>query len=317
MHPPFITVRELTRCFRLPKGQQLVANDHLSFEVYPSEIFGLLGPNGAGKTTLVRQLLGLIRPTSGAVLIEGIDVVRDPNRVKRMAGFLPQSGTPMRTVSVERALRYTGCLRGQPEREARRQAVELLECLGLVKEARRDVGTLSGGQSRLVSVGMALMGKPRLLILDEPTNELDPQNRRVVWDMLDELNRKEHVTCILVTHNVLEAERVVHRVGIMTKGQFVAIGSPGEIKSQFSNLIRVEISLKEVEASRAAPQMAALSSLGRVERTPTGYRVFVASEQVSAAVDTILRRIGYDAIDDFKIAPPSLEDAYLGLEHTQ
>jgi ABC-type multidrug transport system ATPase subunit len=314
VRPPSITIRELTKVFRQHRKQQVVANDHLSLEIYSGEIFGLLGPNGAGKTTLVLQLLGLTRPTSGSIYVENIDVLKHPNQVKSIAGFLPQSGVPMRTVSVEQALRYTGCLRGQPEREARQQARQLIERLGLVDQARQDVHTLSGGQMRLVNFGMALMGKPRLLILDEPTNELDPENRRLVWDMLHELNDEARVTCILVTHNVLEAERVVHRVGIMNKGQFVAVGSPGAIKGRYSSLIRIEISLKDGVAQPLPAGLAGLSSLGSLEQTRNGYRLYLPSEQVSTGVDIILNQIGPDYIDDFKVAPPSLEDAYLALE---
>lgn len=307
-----VTVRNLTKTYPNKKGAPILANDSLSFEVNRGEMFGLLGPNGAGKTTLVMQLLGLIRPTSGEICVEDVDVVRTPERVKPLVGFLPQSGLPMRFISVERALRYTGRLRGQNEAAARQQAVELMSELGLTKDAHRDVNTLSGGATRLVNLAMALMGEPRLLVLDEPTNELDPRNRRVIWEMLDQLNTMRGVTCILVTHNVHEADRVVHRVGVMHGGHLVAIGTPGEIKSQLGGAVRLEFRLKDPEEWIAPDSFPELGTIESVH--PGEYRLYMRPDSVGRGVDTVLNGIGMDHFDDFRIAPPSLEDAYLALE---
>src|SRR5262245_31451161 len=129
-NPIAIQVEHLTRLYSA-KGQVIRANDDLSFEVRRGEIFGLLGPNGAGKTTLISQLLGLLAPTSGIIWVEDIDVVRNPEAIKQMSGFLPQTGLPMRFVEVERALRYTGRLRGQSEADAKQQSQSLMKELGL------------------------------------------------------------------------------------------------------------------------------------------------------------------------------------------
>ncbi len=217
----------------------------------------------------------------------------------------------MRFISVERALRYTGRLRGQNDTAARQQAAALMSELGLTKDAARDVNTLSGGATRLVNLAMALMGDPHLLVLDEPTNELDPRNRRVIWEMLDYLNTTRGVTCILVTHNVHEAERVVHRVGIMHSGHLIAIGTPGEIKSKLGGAVRLEFRLKDPD-EQIAPD--SFPHLGTVECIHPGeYRLYLPHDQVGSGVDTVLSGIGMEHFDDFRIAPPSLEDAYLAL----
>ncbi len=231
-----VDVQHLTRHYpsRARNTPPVVANDDLSFHVLRGECFGLLGPNGAGKTTLISQLLGILAPTSGQIWVGGVDMVRAPQHGKQLIGYLPQHGLAMRSVEVERALRYTGRLRGQSEADARAQVREILEELELAPYASRSVNQLAGGMARLAYFAMALMGRPPILILDEPTNELDPQKRKLIWDVLARRNREQGTTCILVTHNVLEAEKVLQRVGVMQHGRMIAVGTPGELKQRAS-----------------------------------------------------------------------------------
>lgn len=313
---PSIQVQHLTRVYpaRGREKRPVVANDDLSFEVRRGEIFGLLGPNGAGKTTLVNLLLGLLRPTSGSIWLEGIDVVQHPEQVKRLIGFLPQTGLPMRYVEVERALHYTGRLRGQTEADARWQSRLLLEELGMTEYAHRYVNKLSGGMLRLTNFAMSLMGQPQVLVLDEPTNELDPHKRRLVWEMIARLNREQGVTCILVTHNVLEAEKVIQRVAVMHQGRIIALGTPGELKLRAGGQVRLELQLKEGDALRSE-DAALLATLGRVEELRPGqYRLYLPPQRVAAATDLVVNQIGLARLDDFRLAPPSLEDVYLELD---
>lgn len=312
MEPFAINVNDLTYIY--PGKKPLVANDRISFAVPRGEIFGLLGPNGAGKTTLVMQILGLLRPTSGSLYVDGVDVTKHPDQVCRRIGFLPQSGIPMRYIEIERALYFTGRLRGQSHHDARQQAHALLDTFEIGSEAKQYVNDLSGGMLRLVNFAMALMGHPRLLILDEPTNELDPIHRRQVWDTIADLNRTEGVTCILVTHNLLEAEQVVQRVAIMRAGRFVALGTPHEMKLSASSKVRLEFQLKAAAAIPAELQ-AALSTMGTLAvLQPGSYSVALAPETVALAAEMVINHIGLADLDDFRVSPPSLEDAYMNLE---
>ncbi len=312
--PLAVDVRDLTKRFKSGKSETL-ANDALSLQIKRGEVFGLLGPNGAGKTTLVLQVLGLLTPTSGSITVEGVDVVAHPEQVKTLAGYMPQTRLAMHNIEVERALYITGRLRGLADGVARKQAEELIEHLELGEHRRKFVSRLSGGLTRVAAFALALMGKPRLVVFDEPTNELDPVRRRVVWDTIRDLNRRRDVTCIVVTHNVLEAERVVERVAMVDHGRVVALGTPGELKARLGEEVRLEVVLKPEVAQhgRLEPARERLATLGTVvDLRPGHYAVFIHRHGVGGAVDALLRDME-GMLDDFRLAPPSLEDVYIHL----
>lgn len=309
-----ISVRHLSRHFDTGQQGTVIANDDLCFEVPRGSVFGILGENGAGKTTLVHQLLGLLQPTSGEIWMEGVDVGRFPDRVKPLVGFLPQSAVPLRYVDVRHALEFTGRLRGQLAAPARRQADELLERLDLTPYAGRFVHKLSGGLMRTTNFAMALMGYPRIVVLDEPTNNLDPARRRQIWETLRAMNAEKSLTCVLVTHNLLEAETVLQQMCVMRHGKIIAQGTPGELKSVFAHRARLEFRLK---ASYALPESVehTLSQYGQLDALDDGRSVLVTDGHgLSAALDILVHTIGLDQVDDFHAAPPSLEDVYLYLQ---
>ncbi|MFE6939049.1 ABC transporter ATP-binding protein/permease [Streptomyces chartreusis] len=312
---PAVEVRDLVRAYRGRGGELIKANDGLTFNVPRGQVFGLFGANGAGKTTLVLQMLGLVRPTSGSITVNGIDVVRHPELVKSTVGFLPQRGLSMRLIEARRALHYTGRLRGQSEADARRQTDELIEELGLGPYADRQVERLSGGLMRLVNFGMTLMGRPELIVLDEPTNELDPHNRRLIWDIVQRRAAEDGTTIVLVTHNVLEAEKAVHRVAVMHGGRITAMGTPGELKEQTGAQARLELfvrdggSLTEAEAAR----------LGRIGVVSPGdrsgsYLVTAPPDRIQPLLEVLVTDVGVTRVDDFRFARPTLEDVYLSLK---
>ncbi len=312
-----ICVENLTKIYRA-RGRAnapVIANDCLNITVKRGEIFGLLGPNGSGKTTLVMQLLGLLEPTEGDIWVEGVDVVKKPAQVRGMVGFLPQTGLPMRYVEVERALYYTGRLRGQSEHAARQQSAHLIDALDMSEFAGKFVSHLSGGMLRMTNFAMALMGTPSVLVLDEPTNDLDPHRRRQVWEMVKRLNDERGVTCVLVTHNVLEAERIIQRVGVMKQGHIVAQGTPGELKLASKRTVRLEFWLKDGIQHPQLDLQQVFDGIETLHRTKDGYySVDVPIQAVAEVTDRVINGIGPALLDDFRIAPPSLEDAYLDLE---
>ena len=286
-----------------------LANDGISLSAGLGEVIALVGPNGAGKTTFVLQILGLLAPSAGAIRIGGVDVVADPAGIKPQIGYQPQGHMAMGGIEVGRVLEFTARLRGLAKLEAAEQAAALAARFDLAPVLAEPLNALSGGWRRLVDVAVAFAGRPRLIVLDEPTDNLDPVHRRLIWDRLDALRASRAATCLLVTHNLLEAERVVDRVVIIDGGRVVQQGSPGALKQRFGTDVLLDVHLR---AAARAP--AALLALGAAREARPGHvQLLLAQQRVPAAMRILLEPRAREWLDDFRLAPPSLETIYLGL----
>lgn len=306
--PPCVyEVRDLVKTY---KSGKVRANDGLSFEIHEGEIFGLLGPNGAGKSTLVGQLTGLLRPDSGTLRLYGHDISRDSMLATEIVAALTQTPLPLSDLTVSEVLHVTGHLRGLSRRDASAESARLMEQLGIADQRDKRLGKLSGGLWRLATIAVALIGDRPVLVLDEPTNELDPFNRRMIWDLLLQLQRDAGRTIILVTHNVLEAERVIERVGIINHGRVIAWGTPGELKSRVDSRVRLELAFApgyEDWGSRLMKVDEATQVSGR------HWIILAERGSIRVLIDRVLGAIGLDRLDDFRVTTPSLEDVYLEL----
>jgi ABC-type multidrug transport system ATPase subunit len=301
-------IEHLTKIYR---GSAKKANNRLTLSIQEGEIFGLLGPNGAGKSTLVNQIAGITRPTSGSIQLFGIDVVKNPGVIAEYVALQPQHVYALWDSYPQEALLYTALLRHIPETLARKQTQALMEELELEPLRKKLLRQLSGGQQKLVSLALAFIGDRPVQIFDEPTNELDPVVRRRVWDKLLALHRQGK-TIIIVTHNVLEAERVVERVGIINHGQLLALGSVGDLKARIDQRIRLELLLKGDLQGKSYQNI--LKSLGEA-RALTGQHwvVLCPRARTQNTINQIFEHIGVENLDDFRILTPSLEDVYLQL----
>lgn len=209
----------------------IVAVAGLNLQIKRGEIFGLLGPNGAGKTTTVRMLTMLTRPDGGKALINGYDVTRDLSKVKQAIGVVPQQMNLDQELTARENLELHGRLHKMPAPQRQERIKELLAYVELEERADDLVSKFSGGMKRRLMIARALMHRPRVLFLDEPTVGLDPQTRRKIWDLIRRMNT-EGMTVLLTTHYIEEAELLCHRVGIMDLGQLIALGTPGELKQK-------------------------------------------------------------------------------------
>ncbi len=246
-----IEVEGLTRLFG-----QFVAVDHVSFEVKPGEIVGYLGPNGSGKTTTIRMLLGLLRPNAGKATVLGFDAFQESESVRSMSGYMSQKFALYDDLTVLENLTFYGGVYGiaSPERIA-----ETLAQVGLVGHESTLSRALSAGWRQRLALGIALVHRPRLLFLDEPTSGVDPTARMAFWDLIYEMARAG-VTIMVTTHYMDEAE-YCERVGMMRDGRLLAIDTPSELKRQY-----VPGDVWEIFASPLERGLTVLSTMGGVTR---------------------------------------------------
>ena len=219
-------------------GDGTAANRGIDLEVRRGEVVSILGPNGAGKTTFLRQLTTELRPTAGRIEIFGVDAVREPERAKLMMGITPQEAGVFETLTVRKHLELFARFKGLNRSESRLAAFDVVDELGLGAEINKRVGLLSGGQRRRILIGLALLGNPPLLILDEPTTGLDPSSRQSVWKVIRRVVA-EGATVIFSTHYMEEAERLSDRIAIIESGRLVAFDALDKLFARLEKSYRV------------------------------------------------------------------------------
>jgi len=208
------------------------AVDGLTLAIPNAEVFGLLGPNGSGKTTTINCLTGMLKPTRGSVRVLGFDAQSEGPEARKVMGVSPQETAVCPYLTGEENVRLFAELYSVPKKALGARVDHVLEKVGLLDEARRRVSRYSGGMKRRVSIAMALVTNPQVILLDEPTVGMDPQARRAVWDFILEL-RDEGKTIMLTTHYMEEAEELCDEVGIIDHGKLIELGAPGDLKTKY------------------------------------------------------------------------------------
>jgi ABC-2 type transport system ATP-binding protein len=298
-----IAVTNLTRHFG-----DFVAVDGVTFDVARGEVFGFLGSNGAGKSTTIRMLCGLLKPTSGIAVIDGVDVGRDPEGVKRRIGYMSQRFSLYEALTVDQNIRFFGGIYGLDRRtlEARRQFV--LEIAGLAGRERTRTSDLAGGWRQRLALGCAILHEPRIVFLDEPTGGVDALSRREFWQLIDRL-ASEGVTVLVTTHYLDEAEHC-NRIAIIHAGRLAALGTTSELKQLFAGRTIVEI-----HAGNPIEAMRRLDAMPEIEKTSVfGTAVHaVLKSGAGSAASTIAGRLEQSGLQVGSVGPvqPSLEDVFL------
>ena len=209
--------------------EEVTAVGGVSFAVAPGEVFGLLGPNGAGKTTTIRVLTTLLAPTEGRALVAGYDVRSDSLAVRASIGYIPQAISVDGALTAYENLDFYGRVTGVPRRERRERIAEAIETMELQHMLDRLARTLSGGMLRRLEIASALLNRPQVLFLDEPTVGLDPNARAMVWERLQALREQSGTTILVTTHLMEEAERHCDRLGVIDQGRLIEQGEPAEL----------------------------------------------------------------------------------------
>ncbi len=299
-----IEVENLVREFK--KGPRAV--DGIDLYVSPGEIYGFLGPNGAGKSTTVLMLTTLLPPTSGTARVAGFDVVEDGPEVRKAIGAALQEAALDPLLTGREHLRLQASLQALPRAERQPRADELLERVGLTDAADRRIKGYSGGMKRRLDLALALVHRPRILFLDEPTTGLDIQSRTALWEEVSRLARDEGVTVFLTTQYLEEADVLADRVGIIDHGHIVAEGTPDALKAEIGRPTVEVVPADPAEADRAA---AILSRFGESVASVHGVAVRLKTGQADLA--EIVRALDAEhvAIGQLQLHQPSLDDVFL------
>ncbi len=303
-----VTASDLRVTFR--KGE-VKALDGFDLEVPTGQVIGLLGPNGAGKTTAVRVLSTILRPDTGSAQVLGHDVVKEAGRVRRLIGLAGQYATVDEQLTGMENLTMVGKLCHLKRSSVAPRAVELLEQFGLSDAGGRPVKTYSGGMRRRLDLAAALVARPPILFLDEPTTGLDPQSRLGLWDVIEALV-KGGTTVLLTTQYLEEADRLAQSIVVIDKGHVIAKGTPAELKAELGATV-LELTLASEEAAQqTAALLATLST-----KTPhiDGVTVGLTVDEGPKIAAEALRRMDADGIDMLGLAlhEPSLDDVFLAL----
>jgi len=285
------------------------AVDHVSFRIGRGEIMGFLGPNGAGKSTIIRILCGLLRPSAGRALVAGIDVAKDPERVREHIGYMSQKFSLYRDLTVEENLRFFGGIYRVPHRELAERMRFAIEMAGLGGREKALVSTLAGGWQQRLALGCAVLHRPPILFLDEPTSGVEPTSRRRFWDLIHTL-AAEGVTVLVTTHYMDEAE-YCHRAALTNQGRLIAIGSPDELKR---TALGGELLLLECEA--VGPTLAALQQApGVIDASAFGSSLHVLVKDAARSIDELPAYLEARGLRPSRIEriDASLEDVFVEL----
>lgn len=285
---------------KLYSGNSRPVNDHLTLSIGRGEVFGFLGDNGAGKTTLVQQMVGLVAPTSGEIRFLGDHVAAAELQLTTQVGYMPQTAFALNSLTASEAIFFSARFRGLSRRRARDETGRLLSLWGIESLRHRTAKQMSGGQRRLLQLAVTMAARPPVLVLDEPTNDLDPANRRLVWQLLREANLAG-ATIIFVTHDAIEAEKIVHRVAIMKRGTIVAMGRPVDLKRDLSHQFRLELT-----GTSARP--AVLPASVPCHEAEPGRWIAMLDR---ASVGQVLAGLDAGQFDDIRLGSATLEDLYL------
>jgi ABC-2 type transport system ATP-binding protein len=309
-----IRVQDLTKYYGRP-GTGVLAVDHISFSVHRGEVFGFLGPNGAGKTTTQRMLTTLLEPTEGCVTIGGHDLAHDAYPVKRQMGLVPEESNVYTELTAWENLMFTAQLYRMRRADRAARAQDLLQAFGLWEKRGVKVEAFSKGMRRRLSIAMAIIHRPALLFLDEPTPGLDAQSSRAIREMIRRLNA-QGTTVFLTTHQIEEANQLCDRVAIIDQGQIAAIDTPERLKRAFRRVQSVEVAL-EPDGSVHGDALGAMPGVSTRVKMGDKWRLY--TDDPSGLLPQLMdyaRSHGLTVVS-LSTLGPSLEDVFLEITGQQ
>jgi ABC-2 type transport system ATP-binding protein len=299
-----VAVQELTKRYG-----DVIAVDHVSFEVEEGEVFGFLGPNGAGKTTTIRMLTGLIKPDGGKALVAGYDVLKSPVEVKQRIGVVPEVSNAYVDLTAWENMALMGKLYGMPKQKLRENATNLLKEFGLYEVKDRLVRAFSKGMRQRLLLCMALVNDPEVLFLDEPTSGLDVESARLLREKIAQYNR-DGKTVFLSTHNMEEANQLCHRVAIINHGRIAAIDTPENLRARSMELQYIEVAFNKAVNARELSENPSF-----IKAVPAGNKLRIYTADPSTVIEFLVEyaRKNNLRVLSLNTMMPSLEDVFLKL----
>ncbi|MDR1405391.1 MAG: ATP-binding cassette domain-containing protein [Candidatus Methanoplasma sp.] len=299
-----LEVRDLVKRYE----KDVLAVNRISFSVKEGEVFGFLGPNGAGKSTTISMITTLLTPTSGSVTLDGEDVVKNANSVRKTIGLVPQSLTADDELSGRENMRLQADLYGVPRKIAEERINELLGTVKLEEAADRRVDTYSGGMRKRLELAEGLIHRPKMLFLDEPTLGLDIQTREIIWEYIRKMKEESNMTVFLTTHYLEEADALCDRIAIIDEGEIKIIGTPAELKDSLGGDIINAIICEDTDLSGSILEMAGVSS---AVREGFGYCIKTKDgERTEKDILAVSVREGWK-IESISLHPPSINEVFL------
>jgi ABC-2 type transport system ATP-binding protein len=294
------------------KFDNLTAVNDISLRIKKGEIFGLLGPNGAGKSTTINMILGLLEPTSGRVLVNGIDMRKSPSKARNEIGIVTQETVVEPELTAEQNLMIFGKLYHIPASELPKDIDFALELADLVPFRKAYAGTFSGGMKRRLETAKSLMHAPQLILLDEPTTGLDIQNRAKIWNLLREINKKQNVTILLTTQYLEEADQLCDRIGIIDHGKLIALGTPTELRQKIGMSSVIEISADKEELQKVA---AVFKKVGLDPKILTNKVIAPGGSNATKKIEMLLQSLTASKVQirNISMHEPTLDDVFLKL----
>jgi ABC-2 type transport system ATP-binding protein len=306
-----ITVKDLVLVYA--DGTKAV--DNISFNVQDGEFFGFLGPNGAGKSTTIKVLTTLLRKTSGDVTVAGYDVAKDASAIRKLIGVQSQETTVDGDLTGRENITLQGHFHQMKTSEIKTRVNELLKLVELESVAEKRARNYSGGMKKRLDLATALVHKPKLLFLDEPTTGLDPQSRATIWTYLQKLNKEEGITIFLTTQYLEEADKLCKRLSIIDFGKIVASGSPAELKHEVgADSIRISLENCEKDRSRAKEIIKTMTGVSEIVDSDECINVF--AKNAGLLIADIVRALDSSDIrlSSVTFSSPSLDDVFM--KHT-
>jgi ABC-2 type transport system ATP-binding protein len=304
MSEEIIKAEGLTKVF----NHNLVAVDHVNFDVKRGEIYGFLGPNGAGKTTTINMLITLLKPTEGKASVLGFDIVKQNNEVRYVIGVVPQEYTADEDLTGLENILLCSDMYGIPRKVAKERAEDLLKLVELTDFKDKSVQTFSGGMRRRLELACGLINRPKLLFLDEPTLGLDVQTRTATWNYIRKLKQEFGMTLFMTTHYLEEADSLCDRVAIIDHGKIVVVGSPEDLKHSLGGDI-ITISIKE--NADVSELISKVENVKEVKKENGSYRIKAEYGEATAPfIIETLRKKGY-TVAKLSLTEPTLNEVYL------